>query len=232
MKKIILFLILGVAFQSCQKEVEDNSPAFQARLNNNFWKATILSASKDASGGLTFTASSELGNIVLKTNAASAGTYVLGTTNQLNRATCTLLTDPSKNFQTGITQSSVNSIKITSGGTGYALANLVNTTALTGSGAGLKVDITGVSAAIASVNKVEVNIAGNGYKAGDNVRITGGNNNSNITVVNVAKSNGEVIITKNDGLTVTGTFKFTAFDAASGQTVLCRDGIFFKVPIN
>ncbi|TGD57661.1 DUF6252 family protein [Flavobacterium humi] len=232
MKKIILFLILGVAFQSCQKEVEDSTPAFQARLNNNFWKATILSASKDASGGLTFVADSPLGSIVLKTNSSSAGTYTLGTTNQLNRATCTLLTDPTKNYQTGITQSAVNSVKITSGGTGYLPASLVATNVLTGSGSGLKVNITGVSTTIGSVNKVEVNVPGNGYKAGDNVRITGGDNNANLTVLNVANSNGEVIITKYDGLTVTGTFKFTAFDAPSGKTVWCRDGIFYKVPIN
>ncbi|MGH2664549.1 DUF6252 family protein [Flavobacterium sp.] len=232
MKKIILFLILGVAFQSCQKEVEDNSPAFQARINNTFCKATIVSASKDASGGLTFVANTEMGNIILKTNAAAVGTYTLGTTNQLNSATCTLLSAPNKNFQTGITQSAVNSVKVTSGGTGYVASSSVATNTLTGSGTGLKIDVLGVSASIGSVNKVAVSTPGNGYKAGDAVRVAGGNNNSNVVVINVAKSNGEVIITKNDGSTVTGEFMFTAFDAPSGQTVLCRDGIFFEVPIN
>jgi hypothetical protein len=228
MKKILLILLTGLTFLSCQKEVEDNSPAFQTKINNDFWKTSYMSAHKDALGGLTLTANFSVGDIVLTTTSANAGTYVLGTTNQLNKATYTLVANSNKRFTTGISQNPVNVVRISAAGTGYVSTDLVPTTG--GTGTGLKVNTT--VNATGGITGIEVNVAGNGYKAGDLITVTGGNNNAILVVQNVANSNGEVKITKNEGNTISGNFKFTAFDAISGETVMCREGFFYKVPIN
>ncbi len=228
MKKIILILTVGLTFLSCQKEVEDNSPAFQTKINNDFWKTSFMSAHKDASGGLTLTANFSVGDIILNTTSSNVGTYVLGTTNQLNKATYTLVANGNKRFTTGISQNPVNELKISAAGTGYVSTDLVPTTG--GTGTGLKVNTT-VNAA-GGITGIEINVAGNGYKAGDLITVTGGNGNAILTVQNVANSNGEIKITKNEGNTISGNFKFTAFDAVSNEIVWFREGFFYKVPIN
>lgn len=228
MKKIILLFVLGFAFQACQKDVQDNSPAFQARVNNTFWKSTIMSATEGDSGDLTLLAKSTLGDIVLKTTTSDKGTYVFGTTNQANKASCVLNADRSKNFGTSINQNPVNLLQLGNGGTGYTTTELAETTT-SGAGTGLKVGITANGSG--GITKVELKAAGNGYKAGDVITVTGGNNNGQVIVKNVANSNGEITITKNDGMTISGTFKFTAFDPISRQMVFCRDGFFYEVPL-
>lgn len=228
MKKIILLFVLGFAFQACQKDVQDNSPAFQARVNNTFWKATIKSATIGDSGDLTLLGKSTLGDIVLKTTTSAKGTYVFGTTNQANKASCVLNADRSKNFGTTINTNPVNLLQLSGGGSGYATTDLVETTT-SGTGTGLKVGIT--ANASGGIVKVDIKAAGNGYKAGDVITISGGNNNAVAFVKNVANSNGEITITKNDGMTISGNFKFTAFDPVSRQTVFCRDGFFYEVPL-
>lgn len=230
MKKIILLFLTGIALVSCGKDVEFNNPAMQSRLNDTFWKATSFTASKSAATGqLTITGNAAVGAMFLKTASVSKGTYVLGTINQTNRASYDRADGSgSTAFSTEVTLSSVNKILLSAPGTGYTDANLVTTTG--GSGSGLKVNIT-TNAATGAITAVVVNASGDGYRAGDLITITGGNNNAKITVQNVLKSNGEIQITENTGTTISGNYKFTAFDAVSGETIQCRDGIFYKIPL-
>lgn len=229
MKKIIFLFLSGVALVSCGKDVEFNNPAMQGRINDTFWKAINFTASKNGTGQLTLNGNSAIGSMFLKTASAAKGTYVLGTTNQSNRAIFDR-NDPSANteFITEVTLSSVNKVILSAPGTGYADADLVATTG--GSGSGLKVNIkTNASGAVTTVT---VNASGDGYRAGDVITITGGGNNAVIIVQNVLKSNGEIVITENTGTTVSGNFKFTAFDELTGETIQCRDGVFYKIPLN
>ncbi|MEO8515823.1 MAG: DUF6252 family protein [Flavobacterium sp.] len=229
MKKIILLFLSGIALVSCGKDVEFNNPAMQGRINDTFWKATSFSATKSGTGQLTLTGVSAIGTMFLNTSSTAKGTYVLGTTNQINRATFDRNDGSgSTQFITEVTFSSVNKIILNAPGTGYADADLVATTG--GSGSGLKVNIK--TNASGGVTSVVVNAAGNGYRAGDLITIAGGGNNAKIIVQNVLTSNGEIVITENTGTTISGNFKFTAFNAVSGETIQTRDGIFYKLPIN
>lgn len=227
MKKIILILSLVIAAVSCQSEVEFNDPAFQGRVNNETWKANIKSAKLDG-GQLVLEGTSAHYKLVLRTGAASVGTYFLGTTDQTSKAVFDPVnaTDP-RNYTTGINAAPAYSLVLVNGGTGYATSSIVATSG--GSGSGLKVNIeTNPSG---TVIKATINSPGTGYVPGDVVTIAMGNNNAKLLVKSVTNSNGEVIITKNANGLVSGKFKFVAFDAVSGDVVSCKDGVFYNMPI-
>jgi hypothetical protein len=78
MKKVVSLFVLVVAFASCGKDVEFNSPAFQATKNGNIWKANGMQAFADA-GGLTITAQVGTDVVILHTSSVNPGTYTLGT---------------------------------------------------------------------------------------------------------------------------------------------------------
>lgn len=227
MKKIIILFLSGIVLMSCEKTVEINSSAMQARINNSFWKTSNQSAVKSATGALTLTGSSAVGTVTFHTSAAIKGTYILGSTNLSDNVS--YVTTEGHEFTTDVTSGGVNKVLISSAGSNYTTATAVATTG--GSGSGLKIDIVRVSASN-GVAEVKVSAPGNGYMAGDVITITGGAGNAKIRVQNVISSNGEVVITENDGTTISGKFKFTAFDAETGETAVCRDGIFYKVPLN
>lgn len=226
MKKIILILSLAIAVISCQSEVEFNDPAFQGRVNNSVWKATIKSAKIEA-GQLVLDGTSRHYNIVLKTAGTIPGTYALGTTNQTSKAVLTPLAAPGTQFTTGINANPVYAFVVSNKGTGYVTSSIVPTTG--GSGSGLKVNIEANASGV--ITKATINVPGTGYVPGDVVTVASGNNNAKLTIRTVVNSNGEVTITKNaDGL-VSGKFKFVAFDAVTGDVTSCRDGVFYNMPL-
>ncbi len=230
MKKILFLFLSGVALISCEKEVEMNSTAMQARINNALWKAINFNAVKSGTGSLSVIGSSGIANLTLNTTSAAKGTYILGTTNQANSVSYVLVAD-GKQYTTGVTASSVNKIALTNGGTNYAVAESVATTAISGTGSGLKVKIVSVGAN-GVITNVQIDNPGEGYRAGDLITINTGGGNAKVTVQNVSKSNGEITITENTGSTISGEFKFTAYNPETNEVTSCRDGVFYKVPLN
>ena len=225
MKKFLFLFLSAIVFTSCEKSVEFNNPAFQGLIDGSVWKASSSSATKSVSGAITIKGIAAAGNVELNLNSTALGTRVLGTTNVLNFASYTL---NAFNYTTGITPSSVNKITLSAGGTGYTTSSLVPTSG--GFGSGLKVDIIANTSGV--VTSVVVNAPGNNYRAGDLVTIASGNTNARFIVQNVANSNGEITITQYDGATISGNFKFTAYDAVSRKTAGCQNGVFYKIPVN
>jgi len=229
MKKYLFLFIgsLGI-LTSCQDDITFNSPAFQAIVNNETWKANLKNAIIERSGAITIKGTSQYDNLELNISSSNVGSYKLGTVNQMNMASFyPINTNEDTFYSTGIIKGSVNEVKLVNGGTGYATASIVTTTG--GSGTGLKVNITAGSNGI--INKVEINVPGNDYLPGDVITIVGGNNNASFMVVSVSKSNGEIVITENTGTTISGTFKFVAFDEITKDVISCREGVFYKLPI-
>jgi hypothetical protein len=227
MKKIILMLSLATALFSCQSDVEFNDPAFQARINNTTWKANLKSATI-VDGQLTLNGTSQQYNLMLKTTSAAVGTYLLGTTNQANKAIYTTVSNTSdEQYTTGINDAPVYDLVMLNAGSGYVTSSIVSTSG--GSGSGLKVDIT--ANPNGAISKATINVPGTGYVPGDVITISSGNNNARMLVRSVANSNGEIVITENTGSTISGKFKFTAFNATNGDVISCKEGVFYNMPL-
>lgn len=231
MKKLIFLFLAGITLVSCEKSVEFNNPAMQGRVNNSLWKASTATATKSASGMITIKGIAAEGNLDLTVNSTALGMRILGTTNLSNFVSYSLLNSTVDfDYTTDTTLSSVNKISISTVGSGYIDADLVATTTTSGIGSGLKVDIK--ANATGAITEVIVNNPGNNYRAGDLVTISGGNGNAIIQIQNVTNSNGEITITEYDGATISGKFKFIAFDSGNNEKVVCSDGVFYKVPVN
>ena len=227
MKKIILMLLLATALFSCQSDVEFNDPAFQARINNTTWKANLKSATI-VGGQLTLNGTSQQYNLMLKTTSAAVGTYLLGTTNQANRAIYTTVSNTSnEQYTTGINAAPVYDLVMLNPGSGYVTSSIVSTSG--GSGSGLKVDIT--TNPSGAIIKATINVPGTGYVPGDVITISSGNNNARMLVRSVVNSNGEIVITENTGSTISGKFKFTAFNGTNGDVISCKEGVFYNMPL-
>lgn len=224
---------------SCEDNVEFNTPAFQGKLDNVFWKADAVTATVTTDGKVAITAIT-IGETIemsfpLPTNAQGTATYTLGTTNQ------NIFTSVIKRFdittevlyQTSTILAPVATISaMTSGGTGYTETGGAETTG--GSGTGLKVRTTVVDGV---VTLAEIVFSGTGYKAGDLITIVGGNNSAKFRVVNVEGSNGQIKVTEYDPIlgTITGSFRFNAKnveDNPIGESTLnFQDGVFYKVKL-
>ncbi len=228
MKKIAAFILISLSLISCNKEVEFNNPGFQGVISSVTWNATTQTAVRNASGGLILTGFGPTGSLVLNTSSTAVGTYKLGTTNQLNNASFSPESNSSIKYTTGITSAPAYEILLTAGGTGYTTSSIVATTG--GSGSGLKLNC--IANASGVITSVAVNNPGDNYKAGDIVTISGGNADAKVLIQNVLYSNGEIKITENTGATISGSFKFVAFDELTDQITSCRDGFFYKIPLN
>ncbi len=201
----------------------------QASIDNQLWRSVSTVATKSATGSLVIKGNTSNGQVTLNINSSALGTYLLGTTNQTNSISYSALFNTEQTlFGTTIYSAPVNKISISSGGSGYTAATSVVTTT-NGAGTGLKVDIKINSTG--SVNEVLVNAPGNGYKAGDFVTITGGNGAARIIIQNVTKSNGEIVITESANGFVSGNYKFVAVNTVSGNIVVARNGVFYKIPV-
>jgi hypothetical protein len=87
MKKIFSLLLVTILFTSCQQDIQTNTPSFQAKQNDVYWRANDARVSVDADGKMTITAYSQYETVTLETSSTDPGVYVLGTTNQNNFAT-------------------------------------------------------------------------------------------------------------------------------------------------
>lgn len=229
MKKFIFLFLSVIALISCEKNVEFNNPGFQGIINSTLWKASSMAATKDVSGSITIKGTSGGESLDLVLNSTALGTRKLGTITSSSFVSYSLESaSNSFDYTTGITSAPVNDVTLFDGGTGYVTSDLVVTTG--GSGTGLKVNIEADSGG--AVTNVVVNDPGENYRAGDLVNITGGGSDATFVVDNVTKSNGEITITAYDGVTISGNFKFTAFDSGNNQTAFCREGVFYKIPVN
>ena len=227
MKKIFGLLTFSIILNACQDDVTFNNPGYQATINNEIWKSNSSKATLDRSGVLTIEGISTENRLLLLTEKSTVGTYTLGTSSQASGITYYPLNDSNNTYTTGVTKAPVSSIKISTNGTGYSTASIVATSG--GSGTGLKVNIT--TNAAGQVIAATISVAGKDYLPGDRVVITGGNNDAELEILTTSKSGGEISITENTGNTVSGTFKFTAFNETTGDIISCRNGVFYKVPI-
>ena len=64
-------------FTSCQQDIQTNTPSFQAKQNDVYWRANDARVSVDASGAMTITAFTQFETITLETSSSLPGVYVL-----------------------------------------------------------------------------------------------------------------------------------------------------------
>lgn len=229
MRKILSMLAIAAFFSSCEQDIQTNTPGFQAKLNDVQWRANEARVAVDANG-MTITAYTSYETVVLKTNATTPGTYLLGTQDAGNFATYTSAANSLSSF-VGIFDTRVVSgpayklSNVLTAGTGYTSAAAAHTSG--GSGSGLRLALTTLSGA---VTKATVVSRGLGYVAGDVITILGGNNNATLRIENVQQSNGEITIEDISGGLFTGTFKLNATND-DGEVVTFSEGHFYKVPL-
>jgi hypothetical protein len=79
MKKQLLFIFLLFAFISCTDDVKFNSPSFEGRKDNVFWRAVDSKAILASNGSLSIEAFTRNEKVTLKTTSTLPQTYILGT---------------------------------------------------------------------------------------------------------------------------------------------------------
>ncbi|MCL9768829.1 DUF6252 family protein [Flavobacterium sp. HXWNR69] len=226
MRKIISLLALLVIFSSCEEDIKTNTPAFQANLDNVFWRANDARVTVNPAGGLIITAYTPYETVTLETNSASVGTYILGTSDDSNFVTY--------DIDSPVLTNTYDSRVVA--GPAYKISNLVNQGTLYtnnsaaqttgGSGSGLRVATQTLNGRVTSATIVS---RGLGYVAGDLITVVGGNNNATFRVVNVQQSNGQITITEASDGKFSGTFNFSVVDQ-DGEVATFSDGFFYKVP--
>lgn len=235
MKRLLPLFIIALSFSSCQEDVQFSNPGFQALKDDVFWRANDARAYISPTGKLTIEAYTEYELLTLSTIRATAGKYILGTTNSNNSATySSTFNDIELEYATLTVPGPVGTVAVVAGGTGYT--NTTSAVATTGgSGSGLTVNID--ANASGAVTKVTPSARGNGYVAGDLITISGGNVNATFRILNVQISNGEIEITEYDteNATVSGIFKFNATPAntnpLASPILNYQNGEFYKIPI-
>lgn len=233
MKKIFSIAILSLSFFACQNDVSFNEQFFQGQKDGAMWRSGSTSATVNSVGNFTLTGVLDQEKLVLTTANSTVGTYVLGTSNAKNKAV--FFAAGGSLFDTSAIPGAPNKIILSAVGSGYTNANSASTTAVTGSGSGLKVDTTvDGSGGIATVR---ISVPGMGYVAGDVVSINKGmlSGNAKFIIQNVASSNGEIIITEYSKGMISGDFKLNAVNPLSPllapDLVNFQYGKFYKIPV-
>jgi len=229
MKKIVQIFALILVMASCENDIKTNLPAFLGEKDNIAWRASDTKVTANPSGTITINAYKD-NELVTLTVPNSVGIHYLGTTTLGVNASYSSSNQQSLLFyETALIEGPVFKLQgVTIPGTGYAALNGNNVTTTGGSGNGLTLKIqTNSSGAVTGATIVSRGI---GYEPGDLITINGGNGNAKVTVLNVSKSNGEVVVEKIEGNLYSGTFKFNAVDE-QGTVVNFNKGIFYKVPI-
>ncbi|MGG7036337.1 MAG: DUF6252 family protein [Flavobacterium sp.] len=232
MRKIVSLLMIVGVFSSCQEDVKFNNPGFQGNKDGALWQAGDVRAHVEG-GKLVIEADKTFETVTLSTGGTALGTYVLGTTDTNNLAAyVSTFNDVELEYATVAVPGPASKIEMISGGTVYNNGTAVATTG--GSGSGLTVNIV-VNAGV--VTNIALSSRGNGYKAGDELTVVGGNGNCKFKITNVMNSNGEIEITEYDNvkMTVSGKFKFNAAKVTDteigGEILNFQYGEFYKVPI-
>lgn len=101
MKKILSLLVLLVTFASCEEDVKFNNPAVQGLKDDELWRATEYTATREADNSLTIVATNGFEILTLRTASVDPGVYDLGV-NEQNKATFSVSVDGiEQNYQTG-----------------------------------------------------------------------------------------------------------------------------------
>ena len=227
MKKIISLLAVAMLFMACEQNIQTNTPAFQAKLNDAAWSSKDAKVSVDQNGAMTITAFGFFETLVLKTNSANVGTYVLGTQDfASNNVSYAYTKVGAESFYStaAVPGPAYKLSPLISGGSAY-VENPSGAQTIGGSGTGLRV-VTEVVAGV--VKKITVVARGEGYVAGDIVTIVGGGQNAKFKVINVQQSNGEIIIKEVKNGLYTGSFKFNVVND-EGVVVTFSEGVFYKI---
>jgi Family of unknown function (DUF6252) len=78
MKKQLLYISLFFAFVSCTDNVKFNSPTFEGRKDNVFWRAVDSKARVTTNGSIIIEAFTRNEKVTLKTTSTLPETYILG----------------------------------------------------------------------------------------------------------------------------------------------------------
>jgi hypothetical protein len=228
MKKLISLLAVAILLSSCEQDIQTNTPAFQAKKNDVFWRSNNAKVSIDVDGRMIISAYNQNETVTLKTASTVPGVYVLGTNNQDNFATYSNNINGFSDFyDTGLYSGPAFKVSsIISNGTAY-LTNATGAQTTGGSGSGLRVATQATNGIVTSITVVSRGI---GYRPGDLVTIVGGNNNATFRVLNTQQSNGEIEIEEVENGLFTGKYKFNAVNAA-GDVINYSEGVFYKIPI-
>lgn len=191
MRKVIGLLSLTLLLASCSEEIKTNTPGFQAKKDNVFWRATDASAHVNADGSLTITAynsSTSTEELVLNTASSNPGTYRLGTTNASNFGYYYYeLASVGQEFTTDVVEGPANDLSnILTSGTNYENNGTASVTGGSGSGA-----VVAVSVVNGSVSFVTLMNRGAGYDEGDVLTVHGGNDDATFMVKTIY-SNGAI----------------------------------------
>lgn len=191
MRKVISLLCLSLLLVSCSEEIKTNTPGFQAKKDNTFWRASDASAHINADGSLTITAynsSSTYEELVLNASSSDPGVYLFGTTNSSNYAYYyNEFSDMGYEFTTDIVEGPANELSnIINAGTGYENNGTASVTGGSGSGALVRTSL--VSGAVEFVTLIN---RGSGYEEGDVLTVHGGNDDATFMVKTVY-SNGAI----------------------------------------
>lgn len=82
MKKFLLLTSFMLTLLNCSNDLVFNDQAFQATIDNEYWKATEFGASIEEDGTFTITAALNNQVVTLTTSSLQSGTYQLGVNNE------------------------------------------------------------------------------------------------------------------------------------------------------
>ncbi len=75
MKKYLLLCLTALAFIACEEDVEDNSPAFQANLNSEFYKALDAKGIVTEEGTVSLVGATSNQNITISISVLQSGSF-------------------------------------------------------------------------------------------------------------------------------------------------------------
>lgn len=231
MKKLFPLFVILLVFAGCTTDVKTNTPGFQAYRDDVLWRGVDVKAYVASDGHLRIVALIQNEELEINTYSDDVGAYYFGSNYSENTADFTSTHDDVylrySTYDAGGPILNINNPLLT-GGTGYTGGNF-NPTTTTGTGYGLRVNTTVNSDGVVTAVRINSNTPAIGYKPGDVITITGGNNNAKF------KISSEIVITENDGSSISGTFRFSAknlfFNPAGSELVSFQYGAFYKVPL-
>lgn len=228
MKKLILFIAAVALFSSCENQVQFSDPGFQVYRNDLLLKAVNTVAYKSADGSIRIEAEAQDEVITMSISGSDIGKYYIASTNLDNWAQYETTFDD--NYVLYSSRDSFQPITtianaILTGGTGYSAANSAPTTS-TGSGSGMRVK-TQVEDGV--IKNILIAVPGAGYKTGDIITISGGDNNAKFRILS------EIEITNNSNNTLSGYFKFNVKNIYSNpfgtELANFQYGAFYNIPV-